>query len=226
MPRPFALCAAFLLLAVPLRAQKNEAGLISAWEREQKADPNTVKIEKTSDKHYHFSTKLFPFDGEVVVRNTAIQSYGAFEDQDFTSGTVEVELARVSEDFYRTFAVSYAQWTRGNTFYWDSKSQNWMTAQERMKHAQEVFPFKQSIWTTLLLGGGNIILILLVVVGVLFFTFLRYNRRWKEINERAIQTRALSERAIQLSEKNVQIQEEHLKVLQEIRDHLKPKSES
>jgi hypothetical protein len=209
-------------VALPVHAQKTEAGLLAAWEQEQKSDLATIKFEKTADKTYRFATKHFPFDGELLVRNITIQDPGlAFVGQEFTSGTVEVELVGVKEDFYRTFSVSYGQWLMGNTFYWDSKNSSWVTSQKRLRHIQDDFPLRRGFWTTLLASSGTIIVVLLFIPIVLFLSLLRYNRRIKEINARAQRSLALSERAIQLSERNIQLQEEHARLLQEIRDHLK-----
>jgi hypothetical protein len=225
MPSRLCLCAAILLFtftATPVRAQKTEAGLLAAWEQEQKSDPATIKFEKTADRVYHFATKHFPFDGKLLVRNIAIQEAAApVFGQDLASATVEVELVGVKDDFYRTFAVSYNQWNMGNTFYWDSKSASWVTSQQRLRHIQDDFPLQRGFWTTLLAGSGTIILVLLCIPIILFFSYFRYSRRIKEINARAQRSVALSERAMQLSERNIQLQEEHAKLLQEIRDSLK-----
>jgi hypothetical protein len=219
------LCAAILLFIFaprPVHAQKTEAGLLAAWEQGQKSDPATIIFEKTADRSYHFSTKHFPFDGELLVRNISIQDAGsAFVGQEFTSATVEVELPGVKEDFYRTFAVSYGQWLVGNTLYWDAKSASWVTSQQHLRRFQNEFPLRRGFWTTLLASGGTLILILLVIPVVLFFSYFRYNRRIKEINARSARSLEISERAIQLSERNVQLQDEHTKLLQEIRDSLR-----
>ena len=207
-------------LATPLHAQKNEAALISAWEQEQKADPGTVKFEKLADRKYHFATKRFPFDGELLVRNISIQELGGEDGIGApSSGTVEVELQNVKESFYRTYAVSYGNWTARNNFFWDAKSQRWLTAEQRLKQFREIFPRSRSFWPILLTQGWLVILLLPLVA--LLFLVIRYNRRWKEITTRYNRSLALTERAIQLSERNVQLQEEHAKLLQEIRDLLK-----
>ncbi len=225
MPSRFVLCAPILLItlvAFPVHAQKTEASLLAVWEQQQKSDPATIKFEKTAGRAYRFATKHFPFDGELLVRNISIQDNGAtFAGQDFTSGTVEVELVGVKDDFYRTFAVSYNQWNMGNTFYWNSKTSSWVTSQERLRHIQDELPFRGGFWTTLLASSGTIIVVLLFIPIVLFLSFIRYNRRIKEINARAQRSLSLSERAIELSERNIQLQEEHAKLLQEIRDGLK-----
>ncbi len=131
MTRTFLFVIVSLLLlpfAASLLAQNNEVTLISAWEQVQKADAATLKFEKLADRKYYFATKRFPFDGELLIRNVSFQDYGGEDELNIASGTVEVELQGVSEDFHRTFATSYGQWALGNTLYWDSKSQAWLTA--------------------------------------------------------------------------------------------------
>jgi hypothetical protein len=203
----------------PLRAQKNEAGLVTAWEQQQKADPATTKFEKAGERRYHFATKRFPFDGDLLVRNVSIGNYGSYEEQGFVTGTVEVELQGVSEDFHRTFAMSYGQWSMGNMLYWDAKSEKWLTAEQRMKQAREALPRSRSSWALLFTEGWSLILVALLLF--LVYSLFRYNRRMREITARSDRSLALTERAIQLSERNVKLQEEHAKLLQEIRDHLK-----
>jgi hypothetical protein len=232
MPSRRFLCALTVLcafVALPVHAQKTEAGLLAAWAQEQRTDPATIKFEKADDKRYHFATRHFPFDGDLLVRNISIQDAGSpLLGQDFTSGTVEVELVGVKDDFYRTFAVSYNQWNMGNTLYWDAKKGSWVTSQERLRHFQDEFPLRGSFWTTVLAGGGPMLIFLLAIPMVILLYYVRYNRRIKDINARSarsleISERAIqfSERAVQLSERNVQIQEEHTKLLQEIREQLK-----
>lgn len=97
--------------------EKTEAGLIAAWEQEQKSDPTTIKFEKTKDRQYHFSTKRFPFDGELLVRNVVLENYPGVNQDGISTGTVEVELQGVTDDFHRTFATSYANWSTGNTLF-------------------------------------------------------------------------------------------------------------
>ena len=203
----------------PVRAQKSEAGLLAAWEQEQNADPSTTKFEKTGERRYHFATKRFPFDGDLLVRNVLIETVGSENEQGFVAGTIEVELQGVSEDFHRTFAMSYGQWSMGNTLYWDAKGQRWMTTDQRMKQLREAYPRSRSFWTMLFAEGWSFVT--LAILFFLVYSLFRYNRRMRDITARSDRSLALTQRAIQLSERNVQLQEEHAKLLQEIRDQLK-----
>jgi len=206
-------------LPAPVCSQKNESTLIATWEQEQKSDPATITFEKLADRKYHFATKRFPFDGELLVRNVSLQDFGGENEYGTSSGTVEVELQGVAEDFHRTFAMSYGQWTVGNTFYWDAKGQRWLTPEQNAKYFRDAIPRSRPLWSFLFVQGW--LALLLVLVVVLFLSLFRYNRRMKEITERSNRSLAIGERAVQLSERNVQLQEEHAKLLQEIRDLLK-----
>lgn len=218
-----------ILLAVRLAPsgsdQKTEAGLIAAWEQEQKSDPATIKFEKTKDRQYHFSTKRFPFDGELLVRNVVLEDYPVFNEDGISVGTVEVELQGVTNEFHRTFATSYGKWLSGNTLHWDSKAQRWLTSEQYFQQVRERIP-KQMAWPALISFGW--LGILLVVFGGLFFSLWRNQKRMKIINQRSERTLQISERNAQLAERNSQIfeqslklQEQNAKLFQEILEELK-----
>jgi len=206
------LAALFVLPLAPSGSeQKTEAGLIAAWEQEQKSDPTTIKFEKTKDRQYHFSTKRFPFDGVLLVRNVVLEDYPAFDsDRDRISvGTVEVELQGVNEEFHRTFAASYGKWITGNTLHWDPKAQHWLTSEQYFQQVRERIP-RQMVWPSLISFGW--FGILLVIVGGLFFSLWRNNKRIKVINKRSERSLQISERNGQLAERNSQIFEQSLKL--------------
>jgi len=234
----FGLAALAVLRFAPSGSdQKTEAGLIAAWEQEQKSDPTTTKFEKTKDREYHFATKRFPFDGTLLVRNVDIEDYPAFDQNAISTGTVEVELQSVNEEFHRTFATSYAKWSMGNMLYWDSKAQRWLTSQQYYQQVRDRVP-KQAIWTGLGLVGLGWLTWLVIPVGIfaaLFFSLWRYNSRIKVINQRSERMAQISERNGQIAERNAQIaernaqineqtlklQEQNVKLFQEILDELK-----
>ena len=217
--------------AFPAHAQKTEAALLDAWEQEQKSDPSTTKFEKTGkDREYHFATKRFPFDCELLVRNVVIEDYPVVNQEGISTGTVEVELQHVNDDFHRTFAVSYANWIRGNTLYWDPKAQHWLTSERYFQQVRDRLP-KQMFWPALgLLGLSWLswIAIPLAIFGALFFSLWRYNSRIKVINQRSERMMQISERNGQIAERNAQLyeqsfklQEENTKLFQEILAELK-----
>lgn len=206
-------------------AQKTEAGLIAAWEQEQKSDPTTIKFEKTKDRQYHFSTKRFPFDGELLVRNVVLEDYPGVNQDGISTGTVEVELQGVNEEFHRTFAASYGKWITGNTLYWDPKAQHWLTSEQYFQQVRDRIP-RQTAWPALISFGW--IGILLVIFGTLFFSLSRNQKRMKVISQRSERSLQISERNGQLAERNAQIfeqslkfQEQNAKLFQEILEELK-----
>lgn len=205
--------------------QKTEAALVAAWEQEQKSDPTTIKFEKTKDRQYHFSTKRFPFDGELIVRNVVLEDYPGVNQDGISTGTVEVELQGVNEEFHRTFAASYGKWITGNTLYWDPKAQHWLTSEQYFQQVRERIP-KQMAWPALVSFGW--LGILVVIFGFLFFSLWRYNSRMKVINQRSDRVMQISERNGQIAERNAQIaeqslklQEQNAKLFQEILEELK-----
>jgi len=224
----FALSLSALLvlrLAPPGSEQKTEAGLIAAWAQKQKSDPTTIKFEKTKDRQYHFATKRFPFDGELLVRNVVLEDYPGVNQDGISTGTVEVELQGVNEEFHRTFAASYGKWISGNTLYWDPKQQHWLTSEQYFQQVRERIP-KQIAWPALVSFGWSGIL-LAIFVG-LFFVIWRSNKRVKVLTQRGERSLQLSERNAQLAERNAQIfeqtlklQEQNAKLFQDILEELK-----
>src|ERR1700756_5593559 len=97
----------FAAMVPSARAQKSEQGLLAAWEQAQKADPSTIKFEKVKDRQYHFATKRFPFDGDLLVRNAVVEDFSAVNQDGISMGTVEAELQGATDGFYRTYARSY-----------------------------------------------------------------------------------------------------------------------
>jgi len=43
------------------------------------------------DHQYHFATKRFPFDGDLLVRNGVVEDFSAVNQDGISMGTVEVE---------------------------------------------------------------------------------------------------------------------------------------
>ena len=206
--------------------QKTEAGLIAAWEQEQKSDPTTIKFEKAKDRQYHFSTKRFPFDGELLIRNVALEDYPGVNQDGISTGTVEVELQGVNEEFHRTFAASYGNWITRNTLYWDPKGQHWLTPEQYFQQVRDRIPKQMAWWPSLLSFGW--LGILLVIFGALFFSLRRNNKRIKVISQRSERSLQISERNGQLAERNSQIfeqslklQEQNAKLFQDILEELK-----
>jgi cell division protein FtsB len=229
MPRVFAASAIALLFSalaiLSARAQRSEEGLLAVWEQAQKNDSSTVKFERVKDRQYHFATKHFPFDGDLLVRNVVIEDFSAVNQNGISMGTVEVELQGVTDDFHRTFARSYAQWNMSNTLYWDPKAQQWLTSEKYFQQVRTRIP-TQAMWPALM--GFGWLGILVLIFAFLFFSLWRYNSKIKAITQRSERTLQISERNGQIAERNAQIfeqsfklQQENAKVFQEILAELK-----
>jgi hypothetical protein len=227
-----AACAITLLLSAaqipPARAQKSGAGLLAAWEQAQKSDPGTLKFEKMKDRQYHFATKRFPFDGDLLLRNAVVEDFSAGNQDGISMGTVEVELQGATDSFYRTYARSYAQWNTTNTLYWEPKTQQWLTSEKYFQQVRTRLPV-QAVWPALMGFGWLGILVFILVV--LLFSLSRYNGKLKVINQRSERTLQISERNGQIAERNAQIfeqglklQEANAKVFQEMLAELKKMS--
>lgn len=196
----------------PARAQKSQEGLLAAWEQAQKTDSSTTKFEKVNDRQFHFATKRFPFDGDVIVRNAVVEDFSAVNQDGMSMGTVEVELQGVPDSFYRTYSRSYTQWATTNTLYWNPKTQQWQTSEKYFQQVRARIPY-QAAWPALMGFGWLGIFALLFVF--LFFSLLRYNGKMKIINQRSERTMQISERNGQIAERNAQIFEQNLKLQQE-----------
>ena len=194
------------LCAAPARAQKSQEGLLAAWEQVQKTDPSTIKFEKVKDHEYHFATRRFPFDADLLVRNVLVEDFSAVNQYGISMGTVEVELQGVTDSFYRTYARSYTQWNASNTLYWDRKAQRWLASERYFQQVRDCIP-NQAVLGWL----GPLVLIL----AVLLLSLLRYNNKIKVINQRSERTLQISERNGQIAERNAQIFEQSLKLQEE-----------
>jgi hypothetical protein len=204
--------AVFLAFAANIpsaQAQKSEAGLLAAWEQAQKADPSTLKFEKAQDRQYHFATKRFPFDGDLLIRNAVVEDYSAVNQNGISMGTVEVELQGATDGFYRTYARSYGQWNTSNALYWDPKAQKWLTSEQYFQQVRAAIP-TQAVWPALM--GFGWLGILIVIFFFLFLSMARYNCKMKVINQRSERTLQISERNGQIAERNAQILEQGLKL--------------
>jgi hypothetical protein len=218
--------------AAALRAQKTEAGLLAAWEQAQKSDASTAKFEKIRDRQYHFATRRFPFDGDLLVRNVVIEDYSSVNQNGIGMGTVEVELQGATDELYRTYARSYSQWNVLNTLYWDPQPQRWLTSDQYFQQVRARIP-AQAFWPGLISFGW--LALLIVIVGMLVLSLSRYNSKIKAINQRSERTMQISERNGQIAERNAQLaernaqlyeqsmklQEQNAKLFQDILEELK-----
>ena len=194
------------------RAQKTEVGLLAAWELAQKSDASTTKFEKIKDRQYHFATKRFPFDGDLLVRNVVIEDYSSVNQNGIGMGTVEVELQGATDELYRTYARSYSQWNVFNTLYWDPQPQRWLTSDQYFQQVRARIP-TQAVWPGLMSFGW--LALLIVIVGMLVLSLSRYNSKIKAINQRSERTVQISERNSQIAERNAQLAERNAQLYEQ-----------
>ena len=209
-----------VVLSPQASAQKDRAGLIAAWEQSQKSDPATTKLEKTSDGQYNFATKRFPFDGTLMVRNVSIDdSPAAFNDNQISTGTVEIELLNLPANFHEIYGTSYAQWYATNTLYWSGKSGRWLTSREYFQSVRDTLPLSRGLWPLWSISGW--MFILLLILAFVVFNAWRATRRVAVMSQRNQRVLELSERNSQIAERNIQLSEENNKIFKEILDELR-----
>jgi hypothetical protein len=219
MPKSIPLMLLLASFGASAYGQKTEAGLLAAWEQAQRSDSKTTRFEKLKDREYRFATSRFPFDGQLVVRNLVIDDFPQVETEGISTGTVEVELQGVTQDFYRTFGVSYARWNQSNTLYWNAKLGQWLSPERYFLKVRENLPVARTTWPFFFgFGWTGLLLVLIVVVLV---SVWRSFSRMKVISERSERTLKLSERNSQIAERNLQLQEENAKVFREILEQLR-----
>jgi hypothetical protein len=202
------------LASIGASGQPTEAGLIAAWEKSLRSDPETIRLEKQSEGTYRFATKRFPFDGELrILKATVEESSG---NSQFIPGIVEVELVGLPEKVLKDYERSYSYWERGNMLYYDVASRRWLAGKEFQDAARRrAAILGGSFWSwlpTLIL-----VLILLFVLGML----VRAQRRQQTYSKRVDRSLEISERMLQLSEttsrtseKAAQTSEQRLEILQ------------
>ncbi|HEY2460284.1 MAG TPA: hypothetical protein VGI16_05735 [Candidatus Acidoferrum sp.] len=196
-------------------AQQTEAGLIAAWEQQQKADPKTIKFEKLGDKKYHFSTSRFPFDGEADIVDVNIGEVPPESDDSlvFPRGTVGVQLAGLTDDFRHLHEASYNEWESRNSFFWDNKSLTWLNGTQYMAAMRERGLARRPGFSTFFFGSGLSGIFLIIVLAMVFLSVLN-SRRAKLLTKR-------SERSIEMAAQNLALQQENSQTLKAILEVLK-----
>jgi len=133
MPRSALLVALLMLLAafasVHAEAPSDDS-VIEAWERLQRADSQTIALERIEPRLYRFETNRFPYDGHLRVLNVSLDGYGWSTDGATTMAVVEVELVDATDDFYARHAHSVPMWQATNILYLDSETGEWLDNRE------------------------------------------------------------------------------------------------
>jgi len=118
----------FTLIPAPLFSAPTEKSLITAWENQQRNDPNTLVFEEISPNTYRFKTERFPFDGELQILNVTIDEQIFGFEGSVIMGIVEPELLDLPEDFSKKYSYSYSSWIQNNILYYDKEEEKWLSA--------------------------------------------------------------------------------------------------
>ncbi|THB69233.1 MAG: hypothetical protein D6E12_05005 [Desulfovibrio sp.] len=220
------LVMAVMVFAAGVQAQStgeamDEAGLIAGWERLVQSDPETQVFERIEEKRYRFVTTRFPYDGEIEVINTSIDSTaGMYEyEYGYSFGVVEVDLSGVDDEFYRRHGASYGQFLEYTFLYYDADQEKWLASWELDYGGIDDASCSLSWWSFF---NEYLVwlLFLLILIVVLIFSIRKSSRHMKKAL--AGQDQALSDQkeALDLARQSTELQKESLAVLREIREKL------
>lgn len=202
-----------------------EDSLIKTWENIQKNDSNTVTFEKINDRHYKFSNKLFPFDGELKIKDVTIDSTMMVGNSDnFMMGIIDVEFEKMPKDFIQQHSRKYYMWAMNNNLYYDKKAGKWLSSKEfqtvMMKMQKEMLrPSSLSSF----FSDYFVIIALLIVSGFLLYFTRNYKSTVKNSLQRQDDAITRVNKTIELSEKSIAVGEETNKILKDILSTLKDK---
>ena len=193
--------------------------LLAAWERAQQDEPNVEILEQLGPGLYRFKTTWFPFDGQLRVLNVSIDQREAFNEYDYPTGVVEVELVDMPEDFWQKHSHSVGLWMQTNSLFFDTQNDRWLTNREWQAQLNEEMPYgygglvKWANWIWL----GVPILLILLLLGVIRKTHGQFKKAMSAQDEAmAGQRTALeqSSQALALSKSTNRLLEE---ILQELK---------
>ena len=203
----------FLLIPMILFSAPTKESLITAWENQQKTDPNTLAFEKISSNSYRFKTERFPFDGELKILNVTVDEQMSGFEGGFTMGIVEIELVDLPEDFLKKYAYSYSSWSQNNILYYDRENEQWLSAKEYYTKAQEGLP------SGIFIDPFNYIpllfLFFLIIILLFAYNIQKRNRKYLDF------VRELSQKETELAEKNYKLSKSSNKLLKDILKELK-----
>ena len=211
----FVFCFFFLFPTILFSAPTKES-LITAWENQQKTDPNTLAFEEISPNIYRFKTERFPFDGELNILNVTVDEQMSGFEGGFTMGIVEIELVDLPEDFLKKYAYSYSTWSQSNILYYDKENEIWLSAKDYYTKAQENLPSRVFI------DPFNYIplffLFFLIIILIFVYNIQKRNRKYLDF------VRELSQKETDLAEKAYKLSKQSNKLLKDILKELKKPS--
>lgn len=207
----------------------SEESFIRAWEAQQAGDPKTQVFEKIAPRRYRFQTGYFPFAGELQINNVVIQEYPGGNMEGWQTGTLEVELLNLPEDFEKKHSHSYSVWEKNNQLHYNPERREWISSREFMKELNK--RMSGLPWPLALLNNSYVIILIILVVLLSVFSRKAQKRIDKNIErvdkgidksmaaQETINER--SKRSLQLSESSVNLQAESNRLLAEILQILK-----
>jgi len=209
----FFIISIFLLFPGILFSAPTKESLITAWENQQKTDPNTLAFEEISPNIYRFKTERFPFDGELRILNITVDEQMSGFEGGFTMGIVEIELVDLPEDFLKKYAYSYSNWSQSNILYYDQENEKWLSAKEYYTKAQENLP------SGVFIDPFNYIpllfLFFLIIILIFVYNIQKRNRKYLDF------VRELSQKETDLAEKAYKLSKNSNKLLNNILKELK-----
>jgi hypothetical protein len=201
--------------------------LLAEWEARMRSHSDTRKLEAVEPGRYRYETTQFPYDGELIVLNVAIEDMPAWGEVDARMGVVEVELPDLGPQFMERHGQSYGFWLQRNTLYHDGTT--WLSPDEWAEAMQREIPgcFDATNWAW--------IGILVGIIGLVLFGLRRTNRQVKRSlsaqDEALSQQRVAMEQqrismerqaqGIQLTERSLALAERQTQILNEILEELR-----
>jgi hypothetical protein len=208
----FIFCVFFIFPMILVSAPTKES-LITAWENQQKTDPNTLAFEEISPNIYRFKTERFPFDGELKILNVTIDEQMSGFEGGFITGIVEIELTDLPEDFVKKYAYSYSSWSQSNILYYDIENEKWLSVKEYYTKAQENLP--PGVFIDPFNYIPILFLLFLIIILLFAYNIQKRNRKYLDF------VRELSQKETELAEKNYKLSKSSNKLLKDILKELK-----
>jgi len=209
----FFIISIFLLFPGILFSAPTKESLITAWENQQKTDPNTLAFEEISPNIYRFKTERFPFEGELRILNITVDEQMSGFEGGFTMGIVEIELIDLPEDFLEKYSYSYSAWSQSNILYYDQENEKWLSAKEYYTKAQENVP--SGVFIDIFNYLPLLFLFLFIIILIIVYNIQRKNRKYLDF------VRELSQKETELAEKTFKLSKNSNKLLNDILKELK-----
>lgn len=205
-----------LMSALPAyAAEPTEAGLLSAWEARQQADPKVTLIEKIGEKEYRYETTYFPYSGKLIVTDVVIDDSGSAYSH--AMGFVQVKLPDMDESQLTDFAYAFSIWQRTNTLYWDKAASEWITWNESQARWQDTErPGRPGF------DNEFQLLLILVLLIVVLWVMRKAKFNMKQSLDSQQQALAGQQQALAMMKRSLELQEETNRLLKRIADDAGP----